>query len=168
MQERCVYNLSMDNFDKMKTEDLWSYYSKIVIELRRRKAIRTRNVTGERGEQLAIAFYNNEKGIPKLQAAPEGTKNVDALSRSGDRYAIKTIMEPNRTTGVFYGITEDPDQTPKFEYLIVVILDNLYQLKQVLELDWKTFLMYKKWHSRMGAFNISLTKDLLKQAIVRY
>lgn len=152
----------------MKTEELWTVYSKVVNELKSRNAIRTRNVTGERGEQLAIELYKSKTGYPKLQAAPEGTKNVDALSRSGERYAIKTIMFPNRTTGVFYGITEDPEQTPKFEYLIVVTLDNSYQLKQVLEIDWNTFLKYKRWHSRMGAFNISLTKDLLKQAIVRY
>jgi len=26
----------------------------------------------------------------KLQAAPQGTKNVDAISRKGERYSIKT------------------------------------------------------------------------------
>lgn len=158
----------MNNIKKAKTEELWSYYSKIVKELRRRKAIRTRNVTGERGEQLAFDFYNNQIGLPKLQAAPEGTKNVDALSRSGDRYAIKTIMEPNRTTGVFYGVTDDFSQVPKFEYLIVVILDDTFQLKQILEVDWKTFLEYKKWHSRMKAFNISISKKLIETSTVRY
>ena len=73
--------------------------------IKNREAIRTRNVTGERGKQLAINFYNNEKDLPKLQASPEGTKNVDALSRSGEISAMKTIMEPNRTTGVFNGVT---------------------------------------------------------------
>jgi hypothetical protein len=158
----------VDSYENMKTEELWTVYSKVVNELKTRNAIRTRNVTGERGEQLAIELYKSKAGYPKLQAAPEGTKNVDALSRSGERYAIKTIMFPNRTTGVFYGITEDPKQTPKFEYLIIVTLDNSYQLKQVIEIDWNTFLKYKKWHSRMRAYNISLTKDLLKQAVARY
>lgn len=158
----------MGNYSDMETEELWAIYSMVVNELKDRNAIRTRNVTGERGEQLAIELYKSKTGYPKLQAAPEGTKNVDALSRSGERYAIKTIMFPNKTTGVFYGITDNPEQVPKFEYLIVVILDNSYQLKQVLEIDWNTFLKYKKWHSRMRAFNISLTRELLKQAIVRY
>ncbi len=158
----------MDTYKNMKTEELWEIYSMVVNELKNRDAIRTRNVTGERGEQLAIELYNSKKGYPKLQVAPKGTKNVDALSRSGERYAIKTVMSPNKTTGVFYGITDDFEQTPKFEYLIVVVLDNSYQLQQVLEIDWETFLKFKKWHSRMRAFNISLTKELLKQATVRY
>lgn len=162
------YNMHVDSYKKMKTEELWIVYSEIINELKDRNAIRTRNVTGERGEQLAIELYKSEKGYPKLQAAPESTKNVDALSRSGERYAIKTIMFPNRTTGVFYGITEDLEQIPKFEHLIVVTLDNSYQLKQVIEIDWNTFLKYKKWHSRMRAYNISLTKNLLEHAILRY
>jgi hypothetical protein len=158
----------MVDFTQADTEELWQYYSQIVHELKNRNAIRTRNVTGERGEQLAIKFYKETKGLPKLQAAPEGTKNVDALSRSGDRYAIKTIMEPNRTTGVFHGVTDDSSQKPKFEFLLVVILDDTYQFKKILEIDWETFLEHKKWHSRMKAYNISITKKLIKNSTVRH
>ena len=45
---------------------------------------------GDIGELLAIEYFCNSKVLPNLQAAPAGTKNVDALSRDGDRYSIKT------------------------------------------------------------------------------
>jgi hypothetical protein len=163
-------NTKLNSFDTndLETDDLWFVYSEVINELRKRNAIRTRNVTGERGEQLAIQLYNSINGYPKLQPAPESTKNVDALSRSGERYAIKTLMEPNRTTGVFYGITEEVLQLPKFEHLIIVTLNNAYQLNHVLEINWDLFLKYKKWHSRMKAYNISITKELLNEGIVRF
>ena len=40
------------------------------------------------GERLVIEHFQKTSGLPKLQAAPRGTKNVDALSRNGDRYSI--------------------------------------------------------------------------------
>ena len=42
-------------------------YSDIIKELKARKIIRTKNVLGELGEYLAIQYYNNTPGLPKLQ-----------------------------------------------------------------------------------------------------
>jgi len=86
---------------ELSDKDTWNAYALIIAELQKRKLIRTKNIVGERGEFLAIEFYNKTPGLPNLQAAPEGTQNVDALSRKGDRYSIKTISEPAKTTGVF-------------------------------------------------------------------
>jgi hypothetical protein len=35
---------------------------------------------GDIGERLVIGFFNQTPGLPTLQAAPPGTKNVDAIS----------------------------------------------------------------------------------------
>ena len=35
--------------------------------------------------------------------------------------------------------------TQKFEFLLIVRLDENYALKQILELSWEQFLKYKKW-----------------------
>ena len=80
-----------------------------------------------------------------MQAAPEGTQNVDALSRKGERYSIKTITFPSATTGVFYGFGEKED-------------------KKILELSWEVFLKYKRWHKTMRAWNLSVTQNLLNDA----
>lgn len=155
------------NLDQLNNEELWLSYGDIQQELKKRKLVRTNNIVGERGEFLAIETYNSISGLPNLQAAPEGTQNVDVLSRKGERYSIKTITEPGKTTGVFYGVGEkDSNLIPekKFEYVIIVQIFKSYRLKRILELTWEQFLNYKKWHSTMRAWNLSVTKSLLSEA----
>lgn len=153
----------------INNEDLWLLYADTIQELKTRGLVRTSNMVGERGEFLTIETYNSISGLPNLQAAPEGTQNVDALSRKGERYSIKTITEPSTTTGVFYGIGERDDQNipeKKFEYVVIVQLLKNYRPKKILELTWEQFLKHKKWHSTMRAWNLSVTKALLVDAKV--
>lgn len=155
------------NIEELNNEELWIGYADIQQELRKRKLVRTNNIVGERGEFLAIETYNSISSLPNLQAAPEGTQNVDALSRKGERYNIKTITEPGNTTGVFYGIGEkDDDLIPekKFEYIIIVQIFKNYKPKRIIELTWVQFLKYKRWHSTMRAWNLSVTRSLLSEA----
>lgn len=155
------------NLEELNNEELWQGYADIQQELKKRNLVRTNNIVGERGEFLAIETYNSISGLPNLQAAPEGTQNVDALSRKGERYSIKTISEPGSTTGVFYGIGEKDDNVipnKKFEYVIIVQIFKDYRPKRILELSWDQFLRFKKWHSTMRAWNLSITKSLLTEA----
>lgn len=155
------------NINELNNEELWLGYADIQQELKKRNLVRTNNIVGERGEFLAIETYNSIGGLPNLQAAPEGTQNVDALSRKGERYSIKTISEPGTTTGVFYGIGEKDDENipeKKFEYVIIVQIFKDYRPKRILELNWEQFIKFKKWHSTMRAWNLSVTKSLLFDA----
>lgn len=151
------------NIEDLDVEELWLLFSKIRKRLKFLNQIRTNNVTGERGEQLIIAYYNKTKGLAKLQAAPKGTRSIDAISRNGERYSIKTIMFPNKTTGVFYGFgdKDNPKDEKKFEFVIICSINDSYELKAIYELDWKTFFEYKHWHSRMRAYNLNLTTKLI-------
>lgn len=160
----------MINLNELTIDELWNLYSLSIKELKNRGTIRSKNITGERGESLAINFYNNTKKLPKLIASLVGTKNVDATSRDGERYSIKTIMYPNKTTGVFYGLgtPTKPIKEKNFEKLIIVVLSDDYEALKILEVDWKNFFKFKKWHSRMGAFNISLSNELLKNSYTIY
>lgn len=155
------------NIEELNSEELWLGYADIQQELKKRNLVRTNNIVGERGEFLAIETYNSISGLPNLQAAPEGTQNVDALSRKGERYSIKTISEPGSTTGVFYGIGEKDDNVipdKKFEYVIIVQIFKDYRPKRIIELSWDQFLRFKRWHSTMRAWNLSVTKSLLSEA----
>jgi len=161
--------MSKTKTSSLNNEELWLLYADTEKELKDRGLVRTRNIVGERGEFLAIEKYNSIPGMPNLQAAPEGTQNVDALSRKGQRYSIKTITEPGNTTGVFYGIGEkDENLIPekKFEYVIIVQIFRNYLPKRILELTWEQFLKHKRWHSTMRAWNLSVTKSLLNDAKV--
>jgi len=150
---------------------LWKLYGRIILELKQRKLIRTRNIVGEFGEFAAIEYHNKTSGLPKLQAAPEGTKNVDALSRSGERYSIKTITHPNKLTGVFYGLeppTSEKENIKKFEHLIIVVISKNFELLKIIECDWNIFIKHKKWHSTMRAWNISLNKNFIGDCKIIY
>jgi hypothetical protein len=146
--------------------DVWSLYAHLSTLLKERGLVRTRNIIGERGEFLAIETYNKTSGLPKLQAAPEGTQNIDAISRKGDRYSIKTISAPGVTTGVFYGFEEPgaPQADKKFEYIIIVVVDGNLDLLKMLELTYEQFLKFRKWHKTMRAWNLSLTRQLCAEA----
>jgi hypothetical protein len=157
----------MSSTNTLTDEELWLLYADTERELKERGLVRTRNMVGERGEFLAIEVYNSIPGLTNLQAAPEGTQNVDALSRKGERYSIKTITEPGNTTGVFYSIGEKENNLipeKKFEYVIIVQIFKNYRPKRILELTWEQFLKHKKWHSTMRAWNLTITKSLVGEA----
>ena len=58
----------------LSTTDLIRQYSEAIKELKQRGVIKTKNVVGDLGEYLAIEYYCNTAGLPKLQAAPVNTK----------------------------------------------------------------------------------------------
>lgn len=131
--------------------------------MKNREIIRTNNVVGDLGEHLAIETFNNDPTLPNLAPAPIGTENIDAISRKGDRYSIKSTT--TNTTGVFYGMEPKGSvkkDTKKFEYVLICKFDSDYTLQMILELTWDQFQDNKKWHSRALAWNLSLTKEPIK------
>lgn len=159
----------MKDIIQMTDKELIETYSAIIKSLKERRIIRTKNLLGDLAEYLAIDFYSNTPGLPKLQAAPIGTENIDAISRHGDRYSIKATS--GTTTGVFYGL-EPPNSAiidrQKFEYLIICRFDDDYSLKAIYEMTWDEFLKHKRWHSRMQAWNITLTKSVVSCCNIIY
>ena len=140
----------MINLREKETKEIIQLYSMAIKELKRRKVIRTNNVVGELGEYLAKEIYNSTPGLPNLSPAPVGTENIDAISRKGDRYSIKYLI------------------IRSLSMLSYVNLMITYELQTVLEMDWNTFLMNKRWHSRMHAWNLSLTKQVRQQCKIVY
>lgn len=140
-------------------------YSQTIKELKKRGVLRTKNVIGELGEYLVIEYYQKRADLPKLKAAPVGTKNVNALSIEGERYSIKSTS--GNVTGVFYGL-EPLDSKVKdkqlFEYVIICKLDEDCMLESIYELTWETFIKNKRWHSRMKAWNVALSKTVKTEA----
>lgn len=144
-------------------------YSETIKELKRRKIIRTNNVIGDLGEYQAISHYNNTPGLPNLSPAAVGTENIDAISRKGDRYSIKSTS--GTSTGVFFGLEPEGsgvEDEKKFEYVIICKFDRNYELQMILEIDWNTFMTHKKWHKRMNAWYISINKQLKQNGKIIY
>ncbi len=151
--------------NEISDKEIWLLFGKVKIELKRRGLVRTNNIVGERGEFVAVEKYNNTPGLPNLQKAPEGTQNVDALSRKGERYSIKTITLPGKTTGVFYGMEKDDSRIEKkFEFVIIVLIDSDLTPVNIYEINWETFMKLRRWHSRMKAYNLTVTNILIKES----
>jgi hypothetical protein len=131
------------------------------VEMRKRKIAFS---VGAVGERLTIELFKNTAGLPNLQLAPTGTKNVDALSRNGDRYSIKTICNAKKT-GTIY---PDPDDAKKqlFEYLLISRLSESWSLEAIYQLTWKAFCDVRSWDKRMNAWYISISGRALAAATV--
>lgn len=114
---------------------------------------------GEIGETMAINYFNSTAGFPNLMAAPTGAKNVDALSRDGDRYSIKAVQKAKKT-GTIYPDSKNKDKQ-LFEYLLVVQLDEKYELLSLHRFSWKQFQKVKAWDKRMNAWYIPVSKSRL-------
>jgi len=128
-------------------------------EMRRRGLALT---VGQVAEKLAIAHFDGTPGLPNLSDAPVGAAYVDALSRRGERYSIKGVLDA-RKTGTVY-----PDPASKdrqlFEYLLVVQLTEYWTLKAIWEFDWPTLVECRSWDSRMSAWYVGLAAKTLAKA----
>lgn len=116
---------------------------------------------GEIGQDLVIETYNSSKELPKLYVSTEDIQNVDAVNEKGERYSIKTITEGHDTTSVLFGIEENKKN---FDYVVIIELSKDKFPKRILELTWEQFLKHKQWNDELGAWNSSLTKDLLENS----
>lgn len=149
--------------------ELIKIYSNSIKELKKRGVLRTKNVVGELGEYLVLEYYDKCAELPNLSVVPLGTKNINAISQDGERYSIKSTT--GNVTGVFYGL-ESPESkkedTPIFEYLIICKLDDDCDLEAIYQLSWDIFKKHKKWHTRMNAWNITLSKAVKEDAVTIY
>ena len=150
------------DLSKLTTDELINLYPSLLDELKKRKIIRTNNIVGEIGEYLVEQTYNKDTSLPKLQLGIKSTKNIDAISVNGERYAIKSIS--GTMTGVFHSIPIVNDGKTYFEYLIVLMFDKNYKLKTIIELTWKDFLKYRKIKKPENKFHVVITKGVLENA----
>ncbi|MBA7473123.1 hypothetical protein ES707_08457 [subsurface metagenome] len=150
-----------DDLNKLSDDKLVILRANIETELNRR-GISFK--VGEVGEKLVISFFNSKPGLPNLLQAPTGAKNVDALSREGDRYSIKTFMKAKKT-GTVYPDEKDRDRQ-LFEYLVVVKLDTNYQLYAIYRYSWEEFVRIRAWDKRMNAWYLPLSKKNLNMAAI--
>jgi hypothetical protein len=150
--------------ETINNAELLERYSLLLTEMKKRNIIRSKNIVGDIGEWLVVEKYNNTPNMSNLQLCQKSTKNIDAISRNGERYSIKIVSHPNKTTGVFYGLSppnSDENEIKKFEYVVVSILDENFNIMKMLEANWNVFLKHKKWHSRMRAWNLTLNKKFI-------
>jgi hypothetical protein len=143
----------------MTNEELVLLRSSLDLEMRKRGLAFS---VGEVGELLAIDHFTRTPGLPKLQAAQRGTKNVDANSRHGERYSIKTICK-SKKTGTIYPDSTDPNKQ-LFEYLLIVRLNEAWLLMTIYQFTWLEFVQVRSWDARMNAWYVGCSASTLRKA----
>jgi hypothetical protein len=152
------------NLSEFSDLELIDLYPLILQELKARGIIRTNNLVGELGEYLAASTYQKNPKLPNLQLNLKSTKNIDATSQKGERYAIKATS--GNATGVFASIPLEDDGKIYFEYLIIVCFNKDLTLNAIFELSWEQFIYFRKMKPPENKWNLRVTK-LLKEAAVR-
>ncbi len=151
MSQQVLFELA-----RLLDHDLIQLRHRIEKEVRRRGL---RLTVGDVGERLVVAHFNATPGLPKLQPAPPGTKNVDALSRDGDRYSIKTVLNAKKT-GTVYPDRDRPDKQ-LFEFLIIAALSDDHDLRSIHQFSWDQFLAVRCWDKRMSAWYVPYSTKAL-------
>lgn len=144
--------------------ELIELYPKLLHELKFRGIIRTNNLIGELGEYLAANAYQKNPKLPNLQLNIKSTKNIDATSNKGERYAIKATS--GNGTGVFASLPTEDDGKVYFEYLILVLFNKDYTLQAIYELTWDQFVKHRKMKPPENKWNLPIT-ILVKQVAKR-
>jgi len=147
------------NLARLSDEDLLLLRADLRAEMRKRGIA---DSVGAVGEQLAIEHFRKTPGLPKLQLAPRGTKNVDALSRNGDRFSIKTDCEGSKT-GTIYPEADDRDKQ-LFEHVLIVKLAEDWSLESIHQLSWADFVKVRSWDKRMNAWYVGISARTLGAA----
>jgi hypothetical protein len=143
----------------LPNKELVTLRAAVEVEMRKRGIALS---VGAIGEELAIDHFRSTSGLPKLQHAPVGTKNVDALSRNGDRYSIKTICNAKKT-GTVYPDTENKAKQ-LFEYLLIVRISPSWALQSIHQLSWSSFQAVRSWDKRMNAWYVPISARALAAA----
>jgi hypothetical protein len=151
------------NLDTLTAEELVSLRIEIEREMHSRGIYFS---VGEIGEAVTIKYFNSTPGLSNLKAASRGTKNIDAISRDGERYSIKAFQKGQKT-GTIYPDNHDPDKQ-LFEYLLIVKLGTDFTLESLYQFTWKQFLEIRAWDTRMNAWYVPISKSRLEYGICLY
>ena len=146
---------------KFNPAELFSIYSDILDELKKREIITTKNIVGEMGEYLVIDYFNNNSNLPTLSKAPVSTKNIDAISNEGKRYSIKSTS--TGMTSVFHSI-ELNGQGQDFEYLIILKFNNSYKVENILQLSWDKFVKHRKIKKPENRYAINISSEVIEDS----
>jgi len=147
------------NLKKKSTPSLLVCYSEILRELRRREVVRTSNSpTGDYAELLACKKFN-------LKPAPNSTKSYDATDNKGKRYQIKsrrlTAENETQLLGVIRYL-----ETAKFNFLIVVIFNEDFSVKNYYKMSKKIVMKYAKYSKHQNGHILNMRGPIRLNSLV--
>lgn len=142
-----------ERLDALTISELFALRSEVESELGRRGLSAK---VGELGEWFAIEHFSRTSGLPTLVAAPRGAKNIDAISKDGDRYSIKTIQKGGKTGTIYPSYVDG--------YIVIVLLDEGFSLLSMYRLSWEKFVVARSWDIRMNAYYLGRSRRVFSVA----
>ena len=91
---------------------------------------------------------------------------MDALSRNGDRYSIKTVCNAKKT-GTIYPDADERDKQ-LFEHILILKLAEDWSLESIHQLGWNDFVKVRSRDKRMTAWYVAISKRTLGAAQLIY
>lgn len=146
----------------VSNKELILAYGHILGAMRKRGIIRTKNVVGDLGESYAQLEFSERNDFPSLTLAPANEKDIDAFDADGKRYSIKSVSKTSvkRTSSIHLEQTHREDDK-RFDYLLVVVLEDTMELSDIYQFSWDQFWKLKSWSKPQKAWFLSLTKKNL-------
>ncbi|MGG5736681.1 DUF6998 domain-containing protein [Bacillus cereus group sp. IBL03679] len=157
------------DYENMTIGEGLEHYSKLMRMFKKKGVIRTNMLVGDIGEYIAIEHYNNTPELPNLRLVEIGTKDIDAISDTNERYSIKASS--GSATGVFKGLNPPNSnllEEKKFEYAIVVLFNDDMKLRAIYEFDWQSFLEVKLWSNTHKAWYINISEKSKRKSKIIY
>lgn len=137
-------------------------FATILTAMRARGIIRTKNVVGDLGERYAIQTYAQYGPRGALSLQPTNSTDVDAVDATCSRYAIKAVSPGSNRTSTFHFGENRAECDAVFDYVVVVMLNDHFQLASVIEFSWVQFWQHKAWSKRQHAWFLPLTQKVLR------
>ena len=148
--------------DTTSDKELIQNYSRALRALRDRGIIRTKNVVGELGERFAEITYSERDDLPTIRLVATNERDIDARDKEDRGYSIKTVTETSAVrTGAIHLEQDHPREDGRFDALVVVILSDWMELRNIYTFTWEQFWQLKSWSKTQKAWFMSLTKGNL-------
>jgi hypothetical protein len=143
----------------LTTEELLNNYSLILKELKERKVIRTHNnPTGDYAEwlvasRLGLALQANSKA------------GYDAEDSSGIKYQIKSRRSTEHNTSTQLSAFRNLEKHD-FDYLIVVLFDEMFNVKLVMKLPHEIIGNYARFSKHVNAHLVNFDRNIMNDPLV--
>lgn len=146
----------------VSNKELILAYGHILGAMRKRGIIRTKNVVGDLGESYVELEFSERNDLPLLKLAPANERDIDAIDADGKSYSIKSVSKTSakRTSAIHLEQTHKEDDK-RFDYLLVVILEDSMELSDIYQFSWDQFWQLKSWSKTQKAWFLSLAKKNL-------
>lgn len=149
----------LTDFSKLSQVELVQIYSDSIVEMKKRKMIRSMKVTGDIGEFYIEEYFKNNYPEQELKLFyNQSTKHSDAMDKNGNKYQIKTTT--TKDTGDFANIIDVSNK--HFDFLLVCKLDQYLNLETIYQLKWNDFWEVKVSRKAQGVYKITINGEFKK------